>query len=147
MDCRDGYVQTAGWLQTSACYYLDFAAKMEELGVRNLIFTDISKDGTLSGPNFAMLDDLKLHCMYRSSDPTYYERIYTLDVDSAENFGKTILLKKITDDYEKDISSYFALLSFTFSTVSSTFAFTSFIFKLPDKHQVQRQIFRLYEFQ
>ena len=59
-------------------------------------------------------DDLKLHCMYRSSDPTYYERIYTLDVDSAENFGKTILLKKITDDYDKDISSYFALLSFTF---------------------------------
>ncbi len=62
MDCRDGYVQTAGWLQTSACYYLDFAAKMEELGVRNLIFTDISRDGTLSGPNFAMLNDLKLHC-------------------------------------------------------------------------------------
>ena len=59
-------------------------------------------------------DDLKLHCMYRSSDPTYYERIYTLDIDSAETLGKTILLKKITDDYDKDISAYFALLSFTF---------------------------------
>lgn len=59
-------------------------------------------------------DDLKLHCMYRSGDPTYYERIYTLDIDSAETLGKTILLKKITDDYDKDISAYFALLSFTF---------------------------------
>lgn len=61
MDCRDGYVQTAGWLQASSCHYLDFAGKMESLGVRNLIFTDISRDGTLSGPNFRMLKELKEH--------------------------------------------------------------------------------------
>ncbi len=62
MDCRNGRVSTAGWLQNSSCMYLDFAAKMESLGVRTLIFTDISRDGTLSGPNFEMLDSLRQHC-------------------------------------------------------------------------------------
>ncbi len=62
MDCRDGYVSTAGWLRDSSLTYLDFAGKMEKLGVRTLIFTDISRDGTLSGPNFEMLNRLKLHC-------------------------------------------------------------------------------------
>lgn len=62
MDCRDGYVSTAGWLQDSSCMYLDFAGKMEKLGVTTLIFTDISRDGTLSGPNFEMLDSLQQSC-------------------------------------------------------------------------------------
>ena len=36
----------------------DFAKHLEELGTKNIIFTDISKDGTLSGPNFEMLEKL-----------------------------------------------------------------------------------------
>lgn len=58
MDCRNGYVCTDGWLQSSEFYYLDFAAHLEEIGVRNIIFTDISRDGTLSGPNLEMLEKL-----------------------------------------------------------------------------------------
>ena len=42
-------------------YYLDFAKRMEEIGVQTLICTDISKDGTLQGPNFKMLEALKNH--------------------------------------------------------------------------------------
>ena len=59
MDCRDGYACSDGWLQSSEYYYLDFAKHLEELGVRNIIFTDISRDGTLSGPNLEMLENLK----------------------------------------------------------------------------------------
>lgn len=58
MDCRKGYVCTDGWLEESGYYYLDFAKHLEELGVRNIIFTDISRDGTLSGPNLDMLAKL-----------------------------------------------------------------------------------------
>ena len=61
MDCRNGYVCTDGWLQSSEFYYLDFAKHLEELGVRNIIFTDISRDGTLSGPNLDMLEQLASH--------------------------------------------------------------------------------------
>jgi len=61
MDCRSGYVATRGWLESSQLYYLDFAKHLEELGVRNIIFTDISRDGTLSGPNLEMLKALSEH--------------------------------------------------------------------------------------
>ena len=59
-------------------------------------------------------DELKLHCMFQSGSPEYYEKIYTLDIDSAQAFEKTILLKRITDDSGNDISPLFAMLSFTF---------------------------------
>lgn len=59
MDCKDGYAMAQGWLESSDLYYIDFAKKLEEIGVKNIIFTDISKDGTLSGPNVDMLENLK----------------------------------------------------------------------------------------
>lgn len=59
MDCRDGYAMAEGWLAKSNLYYIDFAKRLEKMGVRNIIFTDISKDGTLNGPNLSMLKELK----------------------------------------------------------------------------------------
>lgn len=59
LDCKDGYVCTTGWTQTSNLYYTEFARVLERLGVKTIIFTDISRDGTLSGPNLEMLDHLK----------------------------------------------------------------------------------------
>lgn len=59
IDCKNGYVCGSGWLEDSELYYTDFAKHMEELGVATIIFTDISKDGTLQGPNLEMLKELK----------------------------------------------------------------------------------------
>lgn len=58
IDAKDGFVSTSGWLETENVNYLDFAERMESLGVKNIIFTDISKDGTLEGPNLDMLKKL-----------------------------------------------------------------------------------------
>ena len=58
IDCKDGYVCVNGWLENSNVYFIDFAKRMEEIGVQTIIFTDISKDGTLSGPNLEMLKEL-----------------------------------------------------------------------------------------
>lgn len=58
IDARDGIVAAEGWLETSEVNYLDLAREMEQIGVKTLIFTDISCDGTLSGPNLSMLDQL-----------------------------------------------------------------------------------------
>ena len=52
IDAKDGYVAVDGWLNISKVRYIDFAKKMEDIGVKTIIFTDISKDGTLKGPNF-----------------------------------------------------------------------------------------------
>jgi phosphoribosylformimino-5-aminoimidazole carboxamide ribotide isomerase len=52
VDARDGLVQTAGWLAGSAVSATDLVAQMAALGVRRIIYTDISRDGTLSEPNY-----------------------------------------------------------------------------------------------
>jgi phosphoribosylformimino-5-aminoimidazole carboxamide ribotide isomerase len=58
IDCKDGYAYGRGWLEGSQLYYIDFAKRLEKLGVKNVIVTDISKDGTLEGPNVEMLQKL-----------------------------------------------------------------------------------------
>ena len=58
IDCKDGYAYGRGWLESSQLYYIDFAKRLEKLGVKNVIVTDISKDGTLEGPNVEMLQKL-----------------------------------------------------------------------------------------
>lgn len=59
LDCKNGYVCGSGWLEDSDYYYTDFAKDMENMGVKTIIFTDISKDGTLQGPNYEMLEELQ----------------------------------------------------------------------------------------
>lgn len=59
IDARGGMVAAEGWLETSSVHYLELAKKMEQFGVRTLIFTDISKDGMLQGPNLEQLEALQ----------------------------------------------------------------------------------------
>lgn len=59
VDARNGEVKTSGWEAGSGLNYLDFAKKMESLGVKTLIFTDIDTDGMLSGPSFGCLEALQ----------------------------------------------------------------------------------------
>ncbi|RBW71200.1 1-(5-phosphoribosyl)-5-[(5-phosphoribosylamino)methylideneamino]imidazole-4-carboxamide isomerase [Bacillus taeanensis] len=51
IDARDGYVAVEGWLKTSEVTAEELALELKEHGAEVFIFTDISKDGTLSGPN------------------------------------------------------------------------------------------------
>ncbi len=53
IDARDGYVAVAGWSETTTIRALDLARRFEDAGVAEIIFTDISRDGALSGPNIA----------------------------------------------------------------------------------------------
>lgn len=58
IDARNGMVAAEGWLDTSDVYFTDLAVEMEKIGVKTIIFTDISRDGTLSGPNLSQLIEL-----------------------------------------------------------------------------------------
>lgn len=51
VDTKNFKVATNGWIESSDVDALDFAKSLEESGVKYIIFTDISKDGTLSGIN------------------------------------------------------------------------------------------------
>lgn len=58
IDALHEMVAAEGWLDTSSVNYIDLAQEMVGFGVKYIIFTDISKDGTLSGPNLEQLDKL-----------------------------------------------------------------------------------------
>lgn len=51
IDARDGRVATHGWLATSDVQAVDLARAMNEAGVQQIVYTDISRDGMLSGVN------------------------------------------------------------------------------------------------
>lgn len=56
IDAIDGKVAVEGWLDKSEVDYVDLAKKIDKMGVSYIILTDISKDGTMNGPNLTMLD-------------------------------------------------------------------------------------------
>ena len=58
IDAKNGKVAAEGWLDDSDVDYITLAREMIQAGVRTFIFTDISKDGTLSGVNAEQLSAL-----------------------------------------------------------------------------------------
>lgn len=58
-DVKDGYIAVRGWLEKSQYTLDDFCEKMQSIGVRYMICTDISKDGAMAGTNREMYRKLK----------------------------------------------------------------------------------------
>ena len=58
VDARDGIVATEGWTETSTIEATDLVKQLSEMGVARIIYTDILRDATLTGPNLAALRDL-----------------------------------------------------------------------------------------
>ena len=100
MDCKDGYVCGSGWLETSNVHYLDFVKEMEQMGVCTIIFTDISTDGTLQGPNLDMLKEIQKVCSIDViasggiKDLSHIQALKDLDVYGAI-MGKAIYSKTL----------------------------------------------------
>ena len=58
LDAREGYAATHGWLKDTDIKALNLAQSLVQLGVRRFIYTDISRDGTLTEPNFTAIFEL-----------------------------------------------------------------------------------------
>jgi phosphoribosylformimino-5-aminoimidazole carboxamide ribotide isomerase len=56
IDARDGNVAVKGWKESSAVSVLNLAGQIEEWGVKEIVYTDINRDGTLKGPDFKGLE-------------------------------------------------------------------------------------------
>lgn len=81
VDAADGRVATHGWLNISETDSFDFCRQMRDAGVKNIIYTDISKDGALSGTNieiYRRLRTLDGLLVTASGGITYYEEIEEL---------------------------------------------------------------------
>jgi phosphoribosylformimino-5-aminoimidazole carboxamide ribotide isomerase len=58
VDARDGIVATSGWTEQAQVRATELVDHMADLGVRRFIYTDITRDGTLTEPNFAATGEL-----------------------------------------------------------------------------------------
>lgn len=60
IDARDGVVATRGWEQSTTIDAVEFACRLKTQGLERAIYTDISQDGMLTGPNYAATRRLAL---------------------------------------------------------------------------------------
>jgi phosphoribosylformimino-5-aminoimidazole carboxamide ribotide isomerase len=58
IDARNGFVSTDGWTDDSGKDAIETALFMQSLGVQSVVYTDISRDGTLKGPNLEALKEM-----------------------------------------------------------------------------------------
>ena len=59
VDIKDGFVAVKGWVEKSKLDAFDFCQKIQNIGVKTVICTDISKDGAMMGPNVELYKKLK----------------------------------------------------------------------------------------
>jgi phosphoribosylformimino-5-aminoimidazole carboxamide ribotide isomerase len=59
LDARDGWVAISGWRETSRVKAVTLATDLSEIGVQRFVYTDIARDGALTGPNFAALLEMQ----------------------------------------------------------------------------------------
>ena len=62
VDIKDGYVAVKGWTEKSNLDAFDFCLKMQNIGIKTLICTDISKDGAMKGANHELYKALSQKC-------------------------------------------------------------------------------------
>jgi phosphoribosylformimino-5-aminoimidazole carboxamide ribotide isomerase len=59
LDARDGWVAISGWRETSRVQATTLAAELSALGVQCFIYTDITRDGVLRGPNLSAIEEMQ----------------------------------------------------------------------------------------
>ncbi len=59
LDARDGWVAISGWRETSKVKAVTLASELCQAGVRRFVYTDIARDGALTGPNLPALKEMQ----------------------------------------------------------------------------------------
>lgn len=58
IDAKNGKVATEGWEEVSSVDSIELCKELERIGVKTIVYTDISKDGMMIGPNFSIYEEL-----------------------------------------------------------------------------------------
>jgi len=98
IDARDGCVATRGWLETSQVKAEDLAKELAAEGAQTFIFTDISRDGMMSGPNveaIVRLAQVSGRTVIASGGVSKQEDLDRLAAHAAEGVGGAIIGKAL----------------------------------------------------
>ncbi|MDD2585620.1 MAG: 1-(5-phosphoribosyl)-5-[(5-phosphoribosylamino)methylideneamino]imidazole-4-carboxamide isomerase [Syntrophomonadaceae bacterium] len=90
IDARDGMVAVEGWVTSSSLSALDFGKEMKSLGVKTTVFTDISRDGLLQGPNLDSTKEMAVQTGLDIIASGGFSSIQNImDLKPMESFGVT----------------------------------------------------------
>lgn len=100
VDAKNGKVATAGWENVSSVDALDLCRRMEDMGVQTIVYTDISRDGMMQGPNVAMtkkISDAVSMDIIASGGVSCMEDLYEIERAGIHGaiMGKSLYEKKI----------------------------------------------------
>lgn len=103
IDARDRKVSIEGWQEGTEIDDVEFALRWKKFGIQRIVFTDIARDGMLSGPNLEALGDfarrtgLKIVASGGVSSMEDLELLKTLEVDGVDQVisGKAIYEGKL----------------------------------------------------
>lgn len=95
IDAKNGMVSARGWLSDSQTDYLSLAEKMDLAGSGWIVFTDISKDGMMEGPNLSQLSQLRKRVSCRLTASGGIRSLEDLKVLDAANIEAAILGKAL----------------------------------------------------
>ncbi len=100
VDAAEGKVATHGWLSVSDVDSVDFCRHLADIGVKTVIYTDISRDGAESGTNLAIyeaLTSIDSLSVIASGGITYYEELRSLAAMSVSGaiLGKALYSGRI----------------------------------------------------
>lgn len=98
IDARNGYVATRGWLETSQVKAEELAVELAELGARTFIFTDISRDGMMQGPNVEAIVELARvsgQSVIASGGVSRYEDLERLSAYASQGVSGAIVGKAL----------------------------------------------------
>ena len=89
VDAREGYVAVKGWTESTTSTAVELIDHMARLGVARFMYTDITRDGTLTGPNFSAIEsltaetDARLMVAGGISSQEHLRRLSEMAVESA----------------------------------------------------------------
>ncbi len=98
IDARNGCVATRGWLETSEVKAEELAKSLADKGAKTFIFTDISRDGMMGGPNVEAIVQLAQasgQTVIASGGVSRYEDLAALSQHSQEGVGGAIVGKAL----------------------------------------------------
>lgn len=106
VDARKGRVAVKGWLKESSKKVEDLVAEMKNFGVRTFIYTDISKDGTLEGPDmeglkkYNQIEDINLIASGGVSNIEDLKRVKDIGIKSII-VGKALYTEDLSHDFKQ----------------------------------------------
>jgi len=100
VDARDGFVAVKGWTEATKLRAIDFAKQLAKAGVHCIIYTDISTDGMLTGPNLKAMAEMcdAVSCkVIASGGVSSADDVRALRALGKKNLGGVIIGKALYD--------------------------------------------------